>query len=126
MVDTISLADKKEKIAIFKRFLKEMGVYTLWLCERKKHVHKANIIPNIVLGDWRRVEIWDCVNSANDNLMFFPQGLISSFSWASTKTPQLWGELYRLTVGFQPGDILENKIEIIKKEVEPFIKRKKS
>ena len=125
MADTISLADKKEKIAIFKRFLKEMGVYTLWLCERKKHIHNVNM-SNMVLGDCRRMEMWDCVSSTNDNLMFFPRSLISSFCWAATKTPKLWGELYRLTVGFQPGDILENKIEIIKKEVKHFIKRKKS
>ena len=66
----------KKKIKLFSRFLKELGLYTRWIEERKKVVRHKEEIFNVLFS-------YDTLSDVIDY----------SFVWRYTNNPSIWEEL---------------------------------
>ena len=75
----------KEKIKLFKRFLKELGLYNEWLKQRKDWIKIVR--PR---SKTNSKNIFECVNEN-----FYLALIINdSFSWGRTNNSEMWRELY--------------------------------
>ncbi len=97
---------KKEKIKLFKRFLKELGIYDAWMRNRKNHCKIFNCTK--IFAPLKNNEIPEVINS--------------SFAWVDTDCSYLWALLYNVTsrIYFENViDFLSNKsrLDSIKKRI---------
>lgn len=67
-----------EQIRCFKRVLKELGIYTIWIKERKKSTHVVNEDELINFNPYQT----------------FASIIDDSFWWDETTHPCLWDRLY--------------------------------
>lgn len=75
----------REKIKMFTRFLKELGLYNEWLKQRKDWIKILK--PR---SKTSRKNIFECVNEN-----FYLALIINdSFSWGRTNNREMWRELY--------------------------------
>ena len=67
-----------EQIKYFKRVLKEIGIYTIWIKERKKSTHGISEDELINFNPY----------------LSFASMIDNSFWWDETKHPCLWNKIY--------------------------------
>lgn len=68
-----------EKRKVFKRLLKELGIYKAWMRNRKNHCEKTG--SKNFFGPLNNLSLQDIINS--------------SFAWVTTDCMQLWNLLYK-------------------------------
>ena len=72
----------KKKRKIFKRFLKELGIYNAWVTARKTYLRIHNNYTDVCL--WDPVDDYDYIDSIIED----------SFNWAESGHLEMWRNLY--------------------------------
>ena len=100
------MAELTENQKAFKRLLKEIGIYHLWVKNRKEYLHfiKKNVEPSQIIS----------FNlSFYGNFMMFSNAIRYSFDWLSTGIPNLWADLAHTSNNYGSNqDILNDKEKI--------------
>ena len=93
----------EKHIKIFKRILKEIGIYNYYIDCRKKRIKNRGLVYESVFS-------YVTPNS------LFCHIIDLSLHWSETFTPSLWCELYEETKGMYCYDLLENddKINVLR------------
>lgn len=82
---------REKEIRDLKRLLKELGIYTIWIKNRKKELHGS-----------QSLHFWSLPR-------FFNNIIDDSFTWSATKEELLWEELYDNTYcDNTPSEILRH------------------
>lgn len=97
---------REEKIKLFKRFLKELGIYDAWMRNRKRHCEL--LYSTKIFAPLDNNSIQDVINS--------------SFPWVSTDCCYLWHLLWDITPGMYFENAIDflsnkNKLNTIKKKI---------
>ena len=105
------MENNKERIKLFKRFMKEIGLYNSWVENRVK----GNIYTEKTYGIKRSV--WDVLNHYHNlsAIIFF------SFTWARTDNTVLWQTIHYRGKNIDIDNYTAEDIEYIKKEIEPCL-----
>lgn len=110
------MENNKERIKLFKRFMKEIGLYNSWVAARAR--------VNGVIQTEERLTIkmggkWDIVNRYSNlsSIIFY------SFTWRDTGNPALWEIIHHCACKeeIDIDNYTAEDIEYIKKEIEPCL-----
>ena len=104
---------REEKIKLFKRFLKELGIYDAWMRNRKRHCEL--LYSKKIFAPLDNSTIQDVINS--------------SFPWVSTDCFYLWNLLWDITPGIYFENIVgflsnKSRVDSIKKRIKKEIGKK--
>ena len=105
------MENNNERIKLFKRFMKEIGLYNSWVRNRIKgniHIEKTYRIKR---------SVWDVLNHYHNlsAIIFF------SFTWCLTDKPVLWEIIHCRGKNIDIDNYTAEDIEYIKKEIEPCL-----
>jgi hypothetical protein len=104
---------REEKIKLFKRFLKELGIYNAWMRNRKRHCELINSTK--IFSPLDNNTIRDVINS--------------SFAWVGTDCLYLWDLLWHVTSDIYFENIInflsnKSRVDSIKKIIKKEIEKK--
>jgi hypothetical protein len=104
---------ENKKINNFKRLLKELGIYSLWLTERKYYsriTYKSITLKTIFYPVTNYWLFGDIINY--------------SFSWETTSHPQMWEDIFYSVGRMTAEDVLANEtsLERLKETINKFNK----
>ena len=98
-------------IKLFKRFLKDIGLYHIYIEERKQYISRIEVIH---FSD-------DNIFNPVKTLKYLPQLINASFIWAKTSSPSLWATLNQLTYNMNlGGTFTADKMSWIKDEIKKY------
>lgn len=101
----------------FKRFLKELGLYSAYVHERGKYIDWENFVCISNGGVQRygkKIDFWNTVEKYYDDV---GRIIDCSFRWADTNNRLLWSELNYIT-SYKSIDFCLCVVDVIKKTLE--------